>query len=96
MARLYKKPVIVTDPKTGEKIKTKSKKWWGRYRDENGVERRVPLAVDKGAAQIMLNEAVASLVPESVDDFPAAVSSGPAAAFGLRYATLTQLPLGVR
>src|SRR5262249_23204920 len=32
--------------------------WWCRYRDENGVERRVPLAVDKGAAQAMLNELV--------------------------------------
>ncbi len=58
MASLYKKPVIVTDPKTGKKIKTKSKKWWGRYRDENGAERRVPLAVDKAAAQAMLNELV--------------------------------------
>ena len=58
MANLYKKTVIVTHPKTGQKIKTKSKKWWGRYRDENGVERRVPLAVDKGAAQTMLNELV--------------------------------------
>src|SRR5260370_5510289 len=58
MANLYKKPVIVTDPKTGQKIKTKAKKWWGRYRDENGVERRVPLAVDKAAAQAMLNELV--------------------------------------
>src|SRR5262245_26616930 len=58
MASLYKKPVWVTDPKTGQKIKTKSKKWWGRYRDENGVERRVPLATDKAAAQAMLNELV--------------------------------------
>ena len=51
MASLYKKPVTVTDQKTGQKIKAKSKKWWGRYRDENGGERRVPLAVDKAAAQ---------------------------------------------
>src|SRR5262245_32600639 len=58
MASLYKKPVLVTDPKTGQKIKTKSRKWWGRYRDENGAERRVPLAADKGAAQAMLNELV--------------------------------------
>ncbi|GIW78766.1 MAG: hypothetical protein KatS3mg105_0573 [Gemmatales bacterium] len=58
MASLYKKPVIVTDPKTGEKIKTKSKKWWGRYRDASGRERRVPLATDKTAAQAMLNELV--------------------------------------
>lgn len=58
MASLYKKPVVVTDPKTGQKIKTKTKKWWGRYRDENGTDRRVPLAVDKAAAQAMLNELV--------------------------------------
>ena len=56
MASLYKKPVIVTDPKTGKRTKVKSKKWWGRYRDENGIERRVPLAADKMAAQAMLNE----------------------------------------
>ncbi len=58
MASLYKKPVTLTNPKTGERIKTKSKKWWGRYRDENGVERRKPLATDKTAAQAMLNELV--------------------------------------
>jgi hypothetical protein len=51
MASLYKKPITATDPKTGEKIKSRSKKWWGRFRDENGTERRVPLAADKSAAQ---------------------------------------------
>ena len=58
MASLYKKPIIKTDPKTGEKVKAKSRKWWGRYRDETGVEKRVPLAADKAAAQAMLNEIV--------------------------------------
>ena len=58
MSSLYKKPITVTDPKTGQKVKAKSKKWWGRYRDENGVERRVPLATDKGAAQAMLSELI--------------------------------------
>jgi site-specific recombinase XerD len=57
MASLYRKPVFSTDPKTGQKIKSRSKKWWGRYR-ENGTERRIPLASDKGAAQAMLNELV--------------------------------------
>jgi hypothetical protein len=46
---------LVTDPKTGQKIKTKSKKWWGRYREANERERRVPLAADKLAAQSILN-----------------------------------------
>ena len=58
MASLYKKPIVKRNPKTGEKINAKSKKWWGRYRDETGVERRVPLASDKSAAQAMLNELV--------------------------------------
>ncbi|MEZ5952208.1 MAG: site-specific integrase [Planctomycetaceae bacterium] len=30
----------------------------GRYKDENGIERRVPLATDKASAQAMLNEIV--------------------------------------
>jgi integrase len=58
MASLYKKPIIVTDPKTWERIKARSKKWWGRFRDENGKEKRVPLAADKTAAQAMLNDLV--------------------------------------
>ena len=47
MASLYKKPVTTVDPATGKKIKTKSKKWWGKYRDSSGMIRRVPLAADK-------------------------------------------------
>ena len=58
MASLYKKPITKRDPKTDEKIRVKSKKWWGRYRDEHGVEKRVPLASDKAAAQAMLNNLV--------------------------------------
>ncbi|MFO0821042.1 MAG: tyrosine-type recombinase/integrase [Pirellulales bacterium] len=58
MANIYKKPVVLTDPKTGKRVKTKSKKWWGRFRDENGREKRVPLAVDRAAALAMLNECV--------------------------------------
>src|SRR3979409_107290 len=58
MASLYKKPVVMTDPKTGQRVKAKSRKWWGRFRDELGVDRRVPLASDKNAAQRMLTERV--------------------------------------
>jgi site-specific recombinase XerD len=56
MASLYKKPVILRDPRTGRRVKTKSKKWWGRFRDASGQEKRVPLAVDRTAAQTMLGE----------------------------------------
>src|SRR5688572_4466447 len=58
MANLYKKGTVVLDRKTGRTVKQKSKKWWGRYRDENGLEKRVPLAGDKGAAQTKLTELV--------------------------------------
>src|SRR5262249_36241832 len=58
MATLYKKPITVIDHKTGEKVKSRSKKWWGRYRDENGQDRRVSLASDKTAAAAELNELV--------------------------------------
>ena len=58
MASLYKKPVVLCNPKTGAKVKTTSRKWWGRYKDAIGCEKRVPLAADKKAAQLMLNELV--------------------------------------
>jgi integrase len=58
MASLYKKMIIMIDPVTGTRKKAKSKKWWGRYRDENKVDRRVPLATDKAAALVMLGKLV--------------------------------------
>jgi integrase/recombinase XerD len=58
MASLYKKPVTVKDPATGEKVKGKSRKWWGQFKDAHGRLKRVPLAIDKQAAQAMLNQIV--------------------------------------
>ena len=58
MASLYKKPVKIVDRSTGKKVKTTSKKWWGQYKDAHGRLKRVPLAVDKSAAQAMLNQIV--------------------------------------
>lgn len=58
MASLYKKPVVRKDSKTGKKSTGKSTKWWGRYRDALGQDKRVPLAKDKAAAQAMLNDIV--------------------------------------
>jgi site-specific recombinase XerD len=54
MASLYRKTVIRLDETTGRKVKTKSKKWWGQYKDALGRLRRVPLSVDKQCAQTML------------------------------------------
>jgi integrase len=58
MGSLYKKPIVIADRKTGEKIKTKSRKWWAQYRDADGRLRRCPLSVDKKAAQAMLNDLI--------------------------------------
>lgn len=58
MANLYKKPYYRTDPKTGERVKRLTKKWWGQYKDAGGKLKREPLATDKSAAQAMLNEIV--------------------------------------
>jgi len=51
MATLFKPETTNTDPKTGKKVKAKTKKWYGRYRDENGTERRIPLSENKTTAQ---------------------------------------------
>ena len=56
----------IRDPKTGRKIKTNSKKWWGRFRDANGYDKRVPLATDRAAAQAMLAEYVRRAEREKV------------------------------
>ena len=45
-------------PGHGRKVKGKSKKWWGQYKDADGRLRRKPLAVDKTAAKAMLNQIV--------------------------------------
>ena len=58
MPSLYKKPIVRTHAKTGEKIKSHSRKWWGQFRDGNGKLRRHPLCADKAAAQAMLRRIV--------------------------------------
>jgi site-specific recombinase XerD len=56
MASIYKKTITARDPKTKARVKRKSKKWWGKYRDAANTVRRVPLASDKAVALAMLNE----------------------------------------
>jgi hypothetical protein len=50
----------VQAPRTedGTRIRMLSRKWYGEYRDADGVERRVPLATDRTAAELMLAELV--------------------------------------
>ena len=74
MANVYKKWVIRTDPKTGERVRVRSKKWWGRYRAANGKECRVSLAADKTAANALLNKLVRDAEREAaglIDPFDA-------------------------
>ncbi|CAK9108551.1 unnamed protein product, partial [Durusdinium trenchii] len=59
-----------------ELTKAKSKKWWGRYKDENGSEKRVPLAADKKAAQAMLNEIVKKVEYRKVESLLATFRDG--------------------
>ncbi len=66
MANIYKKYTTTVDPDTGKKTKTASVKWWGRYRDAIGVERRVSLATEKKAAQMKLNEIVEKVEKEKL------------------------------
>lgn len=54
MANLYKKTVYIKDPTSGEITKTLSKKWYARYFDADGIQRRVALVADKKIAQKML------------------------------------------
>ncbi len=54
MASLYKNNVTTIDQETGQKIKGKGKMWYGRYRDAEGIERRVSLSENKAVAQQML------------------------------------------
>lgn len=58
MPSLFKPSYTTSDPKVGRKIRRKAKKWYGQYKDGQGILRRVPLATDKTAAQQMLNELV--------------------------------------
>jgi integrase len=58
MANLFHPSYMQTDPKTGEKTLRRLRKWYGKYRDANGVLQRVPLSTNKDAAQAMLAELI--------------------------------------
>lgn len=58
MANLYKPRYTKVDPKTGERKTRVVRKWYGRYEDENGSLKQIPLCEDKQAAQAMLTEIV--------------------------------------
>lgn len=54
MASLFRPTYSRKNPETGESESYQLSKWYGKYRDENGVLRKVPFSEDKSAAQAML------------------------------------------
>ena len=58
MATLFHPKYVRTDPETGEKKTRRLRKWYGRYRDANGIVQCEPLCVDRAAAHAMLTELV--------------------------------------
>lgn len=58
MSNLFHQKYTTVDPETGKRVTRASKKWYGKYRDVDGVEKRVPLCEDKESAKAMLTELV--------------------------------------
>ena len=53
MAGIFRQRYTKTDPKTGDRVTRESKRWYIKYRDANGIERRVPGHRDKEATRQM-------------------------------------------
>ena len=51
MAAIFKPTYTKRDPKTGETIRKKTRKWYVEFRDGSGIVRRVPGYVDKEATR---------------------------------------------
>lgn len=58
MSNLFRPTYTKIEPKTGERVLRVAKKWYGKYRDADGIERRVPLCKDKESATAMLTDLV--------------------------------------
>ena len=74
MASIYRKKYFEINPATGERVQRQSRKWWGRYYDEDGRLKRKSLATDKRVAQAMLLDIVRKIerkksgIDDSVDE----------------------------
>ena len=58
MPHLIRRTYTKVNPQTGEKTVRRTRKWYGQYRDADGVLQRVPLCADKTAAKAMLLDLV--------------------------------------
>ena len=57
------------DTPGAQRVREKSKKWYGEYKDAQGITRRAPLMTDKAASQAKLNELVRNEERRSVGLF---------------------------
>lgn len=64
MANLYKPRYTKVDPDSGERIGKSVRKWYGKYRDPEGILQKVPLCEDKQAAQAMLTDIIRNVERE--------------------------------
>jgi integrase len=89
MANLYKPRYTKVDSATGERVAVKVRKWYGKYRDADGVDRRVPLCQDKQAAQAMLTDIVRRVerIKAGIVDAVAERLNDPVAKHALEYKT---------
>jgi integrase len=58
MASLYKRAYWSIDPETGERVRKKTANWYGKYKNADGIQVRVPLSSNKVASEQMLAELV--------------------------------------
>src|SRR4051812_45297888 len=56
MAEIFRPVYTATDPKTGNKIRKKSPRWWIRYYTPDGVRHKVKGYTDKRATQALATE----------------------------------------
>ncbi|MBC7818740.1 MAG: hypothetical protein IAG10_17765, partial [Planctomycetaceae bacterium] len=56
MANVFKRTYWATDPKTNKRVRRRTKKWYGKYLDQDGIRQRVALCSDKAASEEMLAE----------------------------------------
>ena len=65
MASLYKPHYTKLDPTTGERKRRSVRKWYGKYKDANGIARSTPLCEDKQSAQAMLTDIIRGIEREN-------------------------------
>ncbi len=54
MASLYKRTYWSTDPDTGELVRKKTSNWYGKYKNAEGIQVRVPLSSNKTVSEQLL------------------------------------------